>query len=309
MEDAVDAFLEYLKIERNTSDHTLKSYANDLGSFLDYLDDRVGSRPRPAEQTVHHIRGFLTYCHDCDYASATIARRLAALRTFFKYCMRQGLATTNPAKAVRTPRSGKKLPHYLTDDQIEALLTAPPTVNDHGLPDREGLRDRAILETLYSAGLRVSELCGMNLPDWDQTGGVVRVRGKGRKERFAPVGSHATKALEAYCQVRQVSPKVKPIDRDAVFLNRLGTRLTTRSVGRMLDKYITQCGLAKVTSPHTLRHSFATHLLDGGADLRSVQEMLGHANLTTTQIYTHVSTRRLRETYEQAHPHAGKRPA
>lgn len=309
MDDAVDAFLDYLKIERNASEHTLKSYANDFGGFFDYLDDRVGSRPRPADLTIHHIRGFLTYCHDCEYAGATIARRLAALRTFFKYCMREGIATANPAKAVRTPRSSKKLPHYLTTDQIETLLTAPPVINDHGLPDREGIRDRAILETLYSAGLRVSELCGMNLPDWDRNGGVVRVRGKGRKERFAPVGSHATRALKSYLEVRQTSRNTKQDDRDAVFLSRLGTRLTTRSVGRMLDKYIKACGLAEITSPHTLRHSFATHLLDGGADLRSVQEMLGHANLTTTQIYTHVSTARLRETYEQAHPHAGRRPA
>lgn len=309
MDDAVDAFLDYLKIERNASEHTLKSYANDFGSFFDYLDDRVGARPRPSEMTVHHIRGFLTYCHDCEYAGATIARRLAALRTFFKYCMREGLAASNPAKAVRTPRTSKKLPHYLTTDQIEALLTAPPEANDKGQPDVEGLRDRAILETLYSAGLRVSELCGMNLGDWDRSGGVVRVRGKGRKERFAPIGSHATRALEVYLPHRQPGPRTKAEDREAVFLSRVRTRLTTRSVGRMLEKYIQQCELAKITSPHTLRHSFATHLLDGGADLRSVQEMLGHANLTTTQIYTHVSTRRLRETYEQAHPHSGRKPA
>lgn len=309
MDETVDLFLDHLKLERNASEHTVKSYADDFASFFDYLDDRVGNHPRPSETTVQHIRGYLTYCHDCDYAASTIARRLAALRSFFKYAMREGLAAENPAKAVRTPRGSKKLPHYLTTDQLAKLLTAPPVVTDAGKPCIEGLRDRAILETLYSAGLRVSELCGMDLYDWDRSSGVVRVRGKGRKERMAPIGSHASSALDDYIALRRVSRKAPATDPDAVFLNRLGTRLTTRSVGRMLKKRIAECGLALVTSPHTLRHSFATHLLDGGADLRSVQEMLGHANLTTTQIYTHVSTRRLRETYEQAHPHAAKQPA
>ncbi|MCA9015241.1 MAG: tyrosine-type recombinase/integrase, partial [Planctomycetaceae bacterium] len=166
-----------------------------------------------------------------------------------------------------------------------------------------GLRDRAILETLYSAGLRVSELVALNLSDWDQDANIIRVLGKGRKERIAPIGSYAAKALKYWLAEREARSKPHP-DADAIFLNRLKTRLTSRSVGRMLEKYLLQTGLDKKTSPHTLRHSFATHLLDGGADLRSVQELLGHKSLTTTQIYTHVSTRRLRETYEKSHPHA-----
>ena len=298
MDTAVDGFFAHLRHERNASEHTLKSYGDDFASFFDYLDDRVGERPAPAALTVHHIRGFVTYLTDCEYAHATVARRLAALRSLFKYCQREGLASSNPAKAVRTPRGGRKLPHYLTGDQIDSLLSAPPA------NERAGLRDRAILETLYSGGLRVSELTALDAAHWDRAGGVVRVYGKGRKERFAPIGSHAATALTRWLDVRQVSPKAKPDEQDALFLNRFGRRLSTRSIGRMLEKYIAQAGLSKLTTPHTLRHSFATHLLDGGADLRSVQEMLGHASLTTTQIYTHVSTKRLRETYEAAHPHA-----
>jgi integrase/recombinase XerC len=167
-----------------------------------------------------------------------------------------------------------------------------------------GLRDRAILEVLYSAGLRVAELASLNVESWDADAGVLRVFGKGRKERFAPIGRYAARALSNWLAVREPDPRAPAIQQAALFLNKRGRRLTTRSVGRLLEKYIRQTGLDKVTTPHTLRHSFATHLLDGGADLRSVQELLGHKSLTTTQIYTHVSTRRLRETYEQAHPHA-----
>ena len=294
MDETIDRFLRYLKIERNSSEQTLRGYANDLGSLTDYLDDRVGTRPSPSAVTVHQLRGFVAYLHDCEYARTTIARRLACLRSFFTYCQRQQIVTANPAKALRTPRAGRKLPHYLTTDQIDTLLATPNAMT----PD--GLRDRAILETLYSAGLRVSELVGLDIPGWDVAGGVVRVFGKGAKERLAPIGSHAAVALERYLAVRQPRRESDL----AFFLNKRGTRLSDRSVRRMLEKHIATAGLSDRTSPHTLRHSFATHLLDGGADLRSVQEMLGHASLTTTQIYTHVSAQRLRETYESAHPHA-----
>jgi integrase/recombinase XerC len=191
----------------------------------------------------------------------------------------------------------------LTTDQVGALLIAPPA----NLP--AGLRDRAILETMYSAGLRVSELVGLNVADWDRSAGILRVMGKGRKERLAPVGSYATKALDHWMTVREPDSKAPEKQRAAIFLNRFGRRLTTRSIGRMLETHIQTAGLTQQTTPHTLRHSFATHLLDGGADLRSVQELLGHKSLTTTQIYTHVSTRRLRETYEKAHPHAAQNRA
>ena len=180
---------------------------------------------------------------------------------------------------------------------IETPLTNEPA----------GIRDKAMLETMYSAGLRVAELVGLNISDWDRDANILRVRGKGRKERIAPVGRYASSALDEWLVVRVLSPEAKPEDQDAVFLNRFGTRLTTRSVGRMLEKYTKQTGLDSKTSPHTMRHSFATHMLDGGADLRSVQELLGHKSLTTTQIYTHVSTQRMRETYEKAHPHSQTR--
>jgi integrase/recombinase XerC len=201
---------------------------------------------------------------------------------------------------LRTPRVGRKLPHFLTIDQITQLLEAPPA------NETEGLRDRALLETMYSAGLRVAELVGMNVDNWDRDTNVVRVIGKGRKERIAPIGRHASKALGRWLEVREPAPDAKPAHRNAMFLNRFGTRLTTRSVGRMMEKYLALTGLDRITTPHTLRHTFATHLLDGGADLRSVQELLGHKSLTTTQIYTHVSTKRLKDTYEQSHPHAAK---
>lgn len=297
---AIDGFLRYLKIERNASELTIKSYSEDFGSLLDYVRDRVGEVSSPAELQIAQLRGYVAYLHECDYARTTIARRLASLRSFFRYCQREGLVTSNPAKVLRTPRVGRKLPHFLTIEQITQLLEAPPA------NEVEGLRDRAMLETMYSAGLRVAELVGMNLDNWDRDANIVRVFGKGKKERIAPIGRHASKALARWLEVREPAPNAKPADRQAMFLNRFGTRLTTRSVGRMLEKYLGLTGLDKLTTPHTLRHTFATHLLDGGADLRSVQEMLGHKSLTTTQIYTHVSTKRLRDTYEQAHPHAAK---
>ena len=298
MHAAIDGFLRYLKIERNASPLTLKSYTEDMEGLLIYFDEQLGGVPNPDQVDVSMLRGYVSYLHACEYARTTIARRLASLRSLFRYCCRENLASSNPAQALRTPRIGRKLPHFLTEQQVSDLLLAPPANKD------DGLRDRAILETMYSAGLRVGELVALDLPDWDQDSDIVRVRGKGRKERIAPVGSFAAKALRRWLEVRKPDSKASLDQSAAIFLNRFGRRLTTRSIGRMLEKYIGQCGLDSITSPHTLRHSFATHLLDGGADLRSVQEMLGHKSLTTTQIYTHVSTKRLRETYEKAHPHA-----
>ena len=302
---AIDGFLRYLKIERNASELTLKSYSEDFGSLLDYFRDRVGEIVDPAQVQIPQLRGYVAYLHECDYAKTTIARRLASLRSFFRYCQREGLVSSNPAKVLRTPRIGRKLPHFLTTDQITQLLESPPA------NQVEGLRDRAILETLYSAGLRVAELVGLNVDHWDQDANVIRVFGKGKKERIAPIGRFAAKALYRWLEVREEAPDAGLKDVGALFLNRFGTRLTTRSIGRMLEKYLKLTGLDKLTTPHTLRHSFATHLLDGGADLRSVQELLGHKSLTTTQIYTHVSNKRLKDTYEHAHPHAAKnqRPA
>ncbi|MBT4866248.1 MAG: tyrosine recombinase XerC [Planctomycetaceae bacterium] len=300
MMSGIDSFIRYLRIERNASPLTLKSYSEDLDSLLVYFAEEVGNTPDPSDVDVATLRGYVAYLHDCQYARSTIARRLACLRSFFKFCQREGLADSNPAKALRTPRIGRKLPHFLSTEQVAKLLETPVA------NEASGLRDRAMLETMYSGGLRVAELVSLNVESWDRDANVLRVIGKGRKERIAPVGSYAARALAAWIEVRSPCDNARPDDAGALFLNRFGRRLTTRSVGRMLTKHIQEAGLERITTPHTLRHSFATHLLDGGADLRSVQELLGHKSLTTTQIYTHVSTRRLRETYEQAHPHAAR---
>lgn len=297
----VDAFLRYLELERNTSQHTRKAYAEDLDRLLEYCAEELGSIPEASEVTTRMLRGYAAYMHECEYAPTTIARRLASLRSFFKFLLRENRVDHDPAKPLRTPRLGRRLPHFLTSDEVGRLLEAPPA------NEPLGIRDRAILETLYSAGLRVAELVSLDIDDWNRDADVVRVLGKGRKERIAPIGSFAAKALRDWLEVREPVPE--PQHARALFLNRFGRRITTRSVGRMLEKHLAIAGLSRKTSPHTLRHSFATHLLDGGADLRSVQELLGHANLTTTQIYTHVNTERLRATYEHAHPHALRPPA
>jgi len=298
MEQAIDGFLRHLKIEKNSSPLTVKSYAEDVASLIDYFQDRVGYIPEAKQVSVGMLRGYVAYLHECDYAKTTVARRLACLRSLFRFCLREGMTTSNPAQALRTPRTGRKLPNLLTIDQLATLLEAPPA------NEPMGLRDRAILETTYSAGLRVAEVVSLDVGSWDRDSDVLRVIGKGRKERISPLGKYAVKALDNWMEVRQPNPQNK--DGNPLFLNKFGKRLTTRSIGRMLDKYLMLTGLDRQSTPHSLRHSFATHLLDGGADLRSVQELLGHKSLTTTQIYTHVSTRRMQETYEQAHPHSAK---
>lgn len=298
MQDSIRSFLNYLKVERNASPLTIKSYTDDMTHLTEFFQEQNGHVPHPRDVDVSQLRSYVAYLHECGYAQATVARRLACLRSFFRYCNREGICDKNPARPLRTPRAGRKLPHFLTTDEVGKLLIAPPANKD------DGLRDRAILETMYSAGLRVAEVVALSVHDFDRAQGILRVLGKGRKERIAPVGSFAIKALARWMEVRSPDTTAQASDQEALFLNRFGRRLTTRSIGRMLEKHITTAGLSSQTSPHTLRHSFATHLLDGGADLRSVQELLGHKSLTTTQIYTHVSTRRLRETYEAAHPHA-----
>lgn len=296
---AIDRFVDSLKFERNSASLTVKSYSEDFNSLLDYLNDQQpGGLPALAELHVQTLRGYVAYLHECQYARATLARRLASLRSFFRYCQREGWVSTNPARALRTPKAGRKLPHFLTAEQITQLLEAPPA------HEPEGIRDRAMLETMYSGGLRVAELVGLNVESWDRDANVLRVLGKGRKERIAPVGRYAARALGHWLGVRTPDLNAPPAQQAALFLNRFGRRLTTRSIGRMIEKYLALAGLTRLTTPHTLRHSFATHLLDRGADLRSVQELLGHQNLTTTQIYTHVSTRRMQETYVQSHPHS-----
>ncbi len=302
MQSALAKFLRYLALERNAAELTVKSYREDLTSLLEYLAEEDGSLPTPARVSTTDLRGYVAALHEAGYARTSIARRLASLRSFFRFAQREGLVEHNPAKPLRNPRRQRKLPHFLTTTEIQQLLSAPAKTSV------AGLRDRAILETIYSAGLRVSELVGLNLGDLDLIEGVVRVRGKGRRERLAPLGRYAVRALNAYLRRREPAADLPP-GRDApVFLNRFGKRLTSRSVARMLEKYLRQTGLDDRTSPHTLRHSFATHLLDGGADIRSVQELLGHKSLVTTQIYTHLSTAGLRKAYDAAHPRARSGP-
>lgn len=296
---AITRFLRYLTVERNASPLTIKSYREDLTTLSEYLEQSIGRAPNPSEITSTELRGYVTAMHEAGYAKSSVSRRLASMRSFFRFAQREGLTANNPAKPLRNPRPDRKLPHFLTNDEITRLLDAPPANRPMGL------RDRAILETMYSAGLRVSEAVGLNDEDIDWEGGVVRIRGKGKRERLAPVGSYATRALRRWLEVR--SKPVSSAGGTPTFTNRFGKRLTTRSVARLLEKHIQTAGLDTRTSPHTLRHSFATHLLDRGADIRSVQELLGHKSLVTTQIYTHVSTSGLREVYERAHPRAKKR--
>lgn len=299
MRSAVVQFLKHLAIERNASDLTIKAYREDLFGLLEWLEHEQGSLPDPDALSPQDLRRFQAALSEAGYARSTISRKLASLRSFYRYAMRQGLASSNPAKPLRNPRRQRKLPMVLTSKEVGRLLLAPPANTV------AGLRDRAILETMYSAGLRVSELVGLRDGDIDRDDQVLRVRGKGRKERISPLGSFALRAIDRYAKDRVRDPKTDALGREApVFVNRFGRGLTTRSVGRMLEKYIAAAELDSRTSPHTLRHSFATHLLDRGADIRSVQELLGHKNLATTQIYTHVSAANLRQVYEQAHPRA-----
>jgi integrase/recombinase XerC len=298
MQTAVERFLKYLRVERNASELTIKSYREDLDALVEYLNDLQGKAPSPGEVGTVELRGYVAALHEAGYAKTTIARRLASLRSFFRFGQREGWTKSNPAKPLRNPRKARALPHFLSSDDIQRLLNAPATA------DPLGLRDRAILEVLYSAGLRVSELSGLNAADLDFAGGTLRVRGKGRRERIAPVGSYAARAVQEWLAVRRLSSREKSGADAPVFVNKFGRRLTTRSVGRMLEKHLKSAGLDRRTTPHTLRHSFATHLLDRGADIRSVQELLGHKSLVTTQIYTHVSTAGLRAAYERAHPRA-----
>lgn len=296
MQRAIGRFLRYLEVERNASALTIKSYREDLVTLVEYLQAQSEHLPAPCALTPADLRQYVSALHRAGYAKSSVARHLATLRSFFRFAQREGLVTQNPAKPLRNPRPDRKLPHFLTTRQVSQLLEAPPA--DQPL----GLRDRAMLETTYSAGLRVSELVAIDDDDLDLPGGLVRVRGKGRRERLAPLGRFAVRAIERWQRVRPQSADSGATH--PLFLNRFGRRLTTRSVARMLDKYLQQTGLDQRTSPHTLRHSFATHLLDRGADIRSVQELLGHKSLVTTQIYTHISMASLRATYEKAHPRA-----
>lgn len=299
MQEALAEYLRHLAVEKNASENTIKSYREDLTQAVNFFRMRLGNQaPRADQLTTRLLRAHLAWLSEQGYARSTIGRRLAAIRSWCRFLCRQGTLSTNPATGLRGPRQDKRLPHFVSREDMTRLLAAPPASTPLGL------RDRAILETLYSAGLRVSELTGLNVEDVELSDGVAMVRGKGRKERLALLGPPAVEAIQVWLPQRQSLAGPRADSQPALFLNRSGTRLTVRSVGRLLQKYLGQAGLDPRTSPHTLRHSFATHLLDAGADIRSVQELLGHRSLATTQVYTHVNTQRLRESYHKAHPRA-----
>jgi len=296
MDSEVRKFLAYLDAGRGASPHTLRNYGVDLREFQAFLSGK-----EPAEVDPLVIRSFLAHLKSRGHSRATLSRKLAALRSFFKYLVRENRIPSNPILGISSPKKEKKLPRFLDLTEVTHLLEAPSEKN------WEGKRDRSILETLYSSGVRVSELVGLSQGDADLLSGLLKIRGKGKKERMVPIGEKALDAVRNYLgSIPQRFCKTGD-GNQALFLNRFGSRLTDRSVRRLIVKYARQISLKQGISPHTLRHTFATHLLDRGADLRSVQELLGHANLSTTQIYTHVTTRRLQEAYVAAHPRARRR--
>ncbi|MFZ2145886.1 MAG: tyrosine recombinase XerC [Sedimentisphaerales bacterium] len=324
----VQKFLNYLRYERRFSEHTAKCYGADLTQFSEFLICSSDGSPPDAElissaqqdnlatavatqvkPKVDHlllsagtdvVRAYLAFLNEKQYSKATIARKLATLRSFYKFLVKRNQVTSNPVVAVRTPKQDKRLPRFLEYEEVKKLLDTPPM--DNWL----GARDRAILETLYSTGIRVSELVALNMDDIDFLGEIVHIRGKGKKERIAPIGSSALQVIQHYMEFRNKRAQNNSnFDSRVLFVNKHGKRLSTRSVRRKMDKYLKMAGLDPAISPHTLRHSFATHMLNNGADLRSVQELLGHQSLSTTQIYTHLTTTKLKDVYKNAHPRSG----
>lgn len=328
MKPAIQKYLEYLRSVRNSSPHTVLNYGKDLEQFAAYLSPPGEKVPSIGKISHQLIREYVGYLHSQGLKKSSIARKLASLRSFFKHCVRQGMLKENPARLVPTPKLPKRIPAVLSAEEMNGFLNqlALPVEPVAGraaeterptkprLREDEGLlltRDRALLELLYAAGLRVSELTGLNLADMDRREKMLRVRGKGNKERIVPYGAKAQEALEAYWPVReqlllQTGPGHRggPTHSQAIFLNYAGRRLTQRSVGRIVKKYVRLANINWDLHPHSLRHAFATHLLADGADLRAIQELLGHQSLSTTQKYTHASIRQLMDIYDKAHPHA-----
>jgi integrase/recombinase XerC len=316
MDSAVKQYLVYLRVVRNASPHTIRSYDNDLGQFLTYLTPPGTAMPPPQDVTHLMIREFVAHLHDLRLEKSSIARKLAAIRSFFKFAVREGIVVRNPARMVATPKLPKRIPSVLSAEELNTFLDGVVAgTRGSGQSQRRSetdhsrlmvKRDRAILEMLYASGLRVSELVGLNLGDMDRKELMLRVRGKGNKERIVPYGAKAEHALQAYEPSRQEMLRKAGGhgDRQAVFLNHLGTRLTQRSVGRIVKKYGRLANINWDIHPHSLRHAFATHLLADGADLRAIQELLGHSSLSTTQRYTHATIRQLLEVYDKAHPRA-----
>jgi len=304
MEKLIESFDNYLLAIKNASLHTRRSYRSDLQQFTQFLrenENKVWNRGNVQlnKITPVMVRGFLAFLHKKN-TKTTIARKRASLNAFFNFLIKEGLVTVNPVQAVSAPKPEKVIPTFLSVDEMFSLI---------GKPDEETMlsrRDRAILELMYSCGLRVSEVVNVNLEDFDLAEGYIKVRGKGNKERLLPVGSKAREALNDYFLVRNTLEESKQIQEQApaVFINYRGGRLTTRSIARIINKYAHRASFFRPVHPHAIRHSFATHLLDAGADLRAIQELLGHSSLSTTQKYTHVSVDRLMEVYDKAHPRA-----
>jgi len=298
--EALEGFLKSLAATRGASPHTLRAYRGDLEHCVRFLTDLEITEP--AEVTPRTLRAYLADLDERELAPASVRRKLSAARSWFKHLVRQGQVETHPATGLRARRSARSLPGALSVEEVEALLAAPSSER------LAGRRDRALLELVYSAGTRAAETVGLDRGDLDLGRGTARVRGKGRKERIVVLGRFAREALETYLadprRPRPAARRGANSRTEPVFLNARGGRLTTRSLGRIVEACVRDAGVLRRCTPHTLRHSFATHLLDRGCDLRSVQELLGHAHLTTTQIYTHVSIERLRKVYEQAHPRA-----
>jgi len=303
LEELLKQFFQHLRYERNVSQHTLRNYSSDLEQFRDYLLLKGKVSDIPVSEIDHlTIREWMASLH-ADHKKTSVARKLASLRTFFQFLVREGVQENNPAKLVATPKVERKLPTHLSMEDAVRFIETPDLQTDLGR------RDCAILEFLYATGMRVGELVNLSLKDIDFREKLVRVTGKRKKQRILPFGEPALQALMFYLNETRANflNNCPPSERDdqAVFLNYQGTRITTRSVGRMVDKYIKICTeINRDISPHSLRHSFATHLLDSGADLRDIQELLGHARLSTTQIYTQVSMEKLIEVYDKSHPKA-----
>ena len=307
MDEAIRAFMTFLELERHASHETVRNYGSDLRQFQAFMQGEHPGTPilDPATVQTESIRGYLHWLNRKHEKSTSMARKLSSLRSFYRYLQRKGMAGLNPADAIRMPKQPKHLPRVLSKDDAAALMEFPADQAAGG-----SLRDRALLETLYSTGARVSELVGIDLDDLRASEGLVHLRGKGRKERIVPIGDVALRAIQAYLDEQRLTKTRYPTAKTTrvaspIFRNSRGGRLTTRSVARIVGRYSNRLVGGSV-SPHTLRHSFATHLLDEGADLRSIQEMLGHASLSTTQKYTHVATDQLLAVYDKTHPRAGR---
>jgi len=301
MKPLVRKYLTYLAMERQYSTHTVTAYQNDLNQFVDFLQDHFRKEPlRPDSVDTDLVRRFLRSLFDNGFSKKSIARKLSSVRSFYRFLLFRGLARENPAEVVVSPKLEKRLPVFLDERSMERMLDAPNRT------DRDGIRDAAVLELLYSTGIRLGELIRLNLDDMDFANRTVKVLGKGKKHRLVPFGKKACDSVRAYLSRRRefLRPETPREDRQAVFLSARGLRIYAKAVHQIVKRYITQVSEVEKTSPHVIRHSFATHLLNRGADLRAVMELLGHESLSTTQLYTHVTVDRLKKVYRQAHPKA-----